>query len=34
MINKLYGVERDLKDVSDERRFTGRHEKILPILAN
>jgi hypothetical protein len=33
MINKLYGVERDLKDVSDEQRFIGRREKSIPILA-
>jgi len=32
MINKLYGLERELKDVSDEQRFTGRQEKSLPIL--
>ncbi|MGE8313851.1 MAG: IS66 family transposase [Pseudomonas putida] len=32
MINKLYGIERELKDVSDEHRFTGRQEKSLPIL--
>lgn len=33
MINKLYGVERELKDVSDEQRFTGRQQKSLPVLA-
>lgn len=33
MINKLYGIERELKDVSDEQRFIGRQEKSLPILA-
>lgn len=33
MINKVYCVERELKDVSDEQRFTGRQEKRLPILA-
>ena len=33
MINKLYGIERELKDVSDEQRFTGRQEKSLPILS-
>ncbi|QZI73031.1 IS66 family transposase [Pseudomonas protegens] len=32
MINKLYGIERELKDVSDEQRFVGRQEKSLPIL--
>ena len=33
MINKLYGIERELKEVSDEQRFIGRQEKSLPILA-
>ncbi|MNJ30425.1 Transposase IS66 family protein [compost metagenome] len=33
MINKLYGIERELKDGSDEQRFIGRQEKSLPILA-
>ncbi|MGW8461566.1 IS66 family transposase [Pseudomonas sp. CLCA07] len=33
MINKLYGIEREFKDASDEQRFTGRQEKSLPILA-
>jgi hypothetical protein len=33
MINKLYGIERELKDGSDEQRFTGWQEKSLPILA-
>ena len=32
MINKLYGIERELKNVSDEQRFIGRQEKSLPIL--
>jgi hypothetical protein len=32
MINKLYGIERELKDVSDEQRFMGSQEKSLPIL--
>ncbi|EPM77026.1 transposase IS66, partial [Pseudomonas syringae pv. actinidiae ICMP 19072] len=32
-INKLYGIERELKDVSDERRYIGRQEKSLPELA-
>jgi transposase len=32
LINKLYGVERELKDASDEQRLTGRQEKSLPIL--
>ena len=33
MINKLYGIERELKDASDEQRFIGRQEKSLPILS-
>lgn len=33
MINKLYGIERELKDVSDEQKFIGRQEMGLPILA-
>lgn len=33
MINKLYGFERELKDVSDEQRLIVRQEKSLPILA-
>lgn len=32
MINKLYGIERELKGASDEQRSIGRQEKILPIL--
>ncbi|WP_434518868.1 IS66 family transposase [Pseudomonas sp. NFX1] len=32
MINKLYGIERELKDVSDDQRFIGRQERSLPIL--
>ena len=32
MINKLHGVERELKDASDEQRFIGCQEKSLPIL--
>ncbi|WP_139831947.1 IS66 family transposase, partial [Pseudomonas syringae] len=32
-INKLYGIERELKDVSDEQRYIGRQEKSLPELA-
>jgi hypothetical protein len=32
MINKLYGIERELKDVSDEQRFVGRQERSLPVL--
>lgn len=33
MINKLYGIEREFRDVSDEQRFIGRQEKSLSILA-
>ena len=33
MINKLYGIERNLKDLSDEQRFIGRQKISLPILA-
>ncbi len=33
LINKLYGVERDLKDASDDDRKTGRHDRSLPVLA-
>lgn len=33
MINKLYGIERESKDASDEQRFIARQEKSLPILA-
>jgi hypothetical protein len=32
MINKLYGIERELKGASDEQRIVGRQEKSLPIL--
>ena len=33
LINKLYGVERDLKDACDDVRKTGRHDRSLPVLA-
>jgi len=33
LINKLYGIERDLKASSDADRKSGRHEHSLPILA-
>lgn len=33
LINKLYGIERDLKDNVDEDRKTGRHERSLSVLA-
>lgn len=32
LINKLYDVERDLSDVSDEARKAGRHERSVPLL--
>ena len=34
LINKLYGIERDLKDSDDENRKAGRHERSLPVLAH
>jgi len=33
LINKLYGIERDLKTGSNNDRKTGRHEQSLPVLA-
>jgi hypothetical protein len=33
LINKLYGIERDLKTCGDAERKIGRHEQSLPILA-
>lgn len=34
MINKLYGIERELKDGDDdEQRLIGRQQKSVPILA-
>ena len=33
MINKLYGIERGLKDASDEQRHHGRQQHSLPLLA-
>jgi len=33
LINKLYGIERDLKDCADAERKIGRHERSLPVLA-
>jgi hypothetical protein len=33
LINKLYGIERDLKACGDAARQIGRHEQSLPILA-
>ena len=34
MINKLYGFERKLKNVSDEQCLIGRQEKSLPLLGH
>jgi hypothetical protein len=33
MINKLYSIERESKDASDEQRFIARQERSSPILA-
>jgi hypothetical protein len=33
LINKLYGIERDLKAFGDAERKIGRHEQSLPVLA-
>ncbi|KAA0940279.1 IS66 family transposase, partial [Pseudomonas sp. ANT_H14] len=33
LINKLYGIEREFKEVTDDQRFVGRQEKSLPVLA-
>jgi hypothetical protein len=33
LINKLYGIERDLKADNDGEHKTGRHEHSLPVLA-
>jgi len=33
LINKLYGIERDLKADNDGERKTGPHEYSLPVLA-
>ena len=33
MINRLYGIERELKDVSEQQRLAGRQEKSLLVLA-
>uniref|UniRef100_UPI0030DC4532 IS66 family transposase n=1 Tax=Pseudomonas sp. RA_5y_Pfl1_P24 TaxID=3088706 RepID=UPI0030DC4532 len=32
-INKLYGIERELKEVTGDQRFVGRQEQSLPVLA-
>lgn len=33
LINKLYGIERDLKEVGDEHRYESRQQSSLPVLA-
>ena len=33
LINKLYGIERDLKACGDAERKNGRHEQSIPVLA-
>ena len=33
LINKLYGIERDLKEVGDEHRQESRQQNSLPVLA-
>lgn len=33
LINKLYGIERDLKEVGDEHRHESRQQNSVPVLA-
>ncbi|MGY2960147.1 hypothetical protein ACVWZP_001096 [Pseudomonas sp. TE36184] len=33
LINKLYGIVRDLKEVGDEHRYESRQQRSLPVLA-
>lgn len=33
LVKKLYSIELELKDASDEQRFAGRQEKSVPIMA-
>jgi len=33
MINKLYSIERGLKEMTDDQRFAGRQEQSLPVLS-
>lgn len=33
LINKLYGIEHEFKEASDDQRFSARQEKGLPVLA-
>jgi len=32
LINMLYGIERDLKEVDDEHRYESRQQNSLPVL--
>jgi transposase len=32
LINRLYAIERELKDLSDEQRYRGRQQHSLPVL--
>jgi transposase len=32
LINRLYAIERELKDASDEQRYRGRQQHSLPVL--
>ena len=32
LINRLYAIERDLRDASDEQRYLGRQQYSLPVL--
>lgn len=32
LINRLYAIERELKDASDEQRYLGRQQHSLPVL--
>ncbi|WP_455230384.1 IS66 family transposase [Geopseudomonas aromaticivorans] len=33
LINRLYAIEREFKDLSDEQRYLGRQQHSLPVLA-
>lgn len=33
LINKLYGIERDMKEIGDEHRDESRQQNNLPVLA-
>ncbi len=32
LINKLYGIERDLKEANDNERLVARQQRSLPLL--